>query len=544
MNNLKNNIVLSFKLFFCLLAIISIFEFFEKESFSQVNTEWIARFNGPGINMDFAKVIALDLKGNVFVSGEAKYAGSGGDITTLKYSNSGVLLWVATIPGTGGDEVNTIAVDSSGNVYVGGSYALSGIKWEYILVKYNPQGVKLWQQVYVGSNYQNKIMSMALDNFGYIYVTGSFDQNCATIKYDTAGAVQWIRSFSSAFPYALKLDSASNVYITGTSNFNYWTIKYDSAGAMMWTDIYNGPGNDVDVSYALALDHSANVYITGSSRRIPGGIFSADYATIKYNSSGVRQWVQRYNGPMDFIDVGTAICTDALGNIFVTGTSGGYGSDYYTIKYNPDGVEQWAQRYNGSTQTNSPEDANAMAIDLAGNIYVTGKSGNDFSSEDFATVKYNTNGVQIWVARYDVNVRGKYDEAYAIAVDRFNNVYVCGTSDSNTFAFRDYCTIKYSQVTGTSVISGLIPVKFSLSQNYPNPFNPTTKIKFDVPKPSFTKLIIYDMLGREVTTLVNEELKPGTYETDWDASYYSSGVYFYKIISGDFVETKKMVLMR
>ncbi len=102
---------------------------------------------------------------------------------------------------------------------------------------------------------------------------------------------------------------------------------------------------------------------------------------------------------------------------------------------------------------------------------------------------------------------------------------------------------------GIIQISSEIPEKFSLSQNYPNPFNPQTKIKFDVPanvkgQTSNVKLVIYDLLGREVTTLVNEELKPGTYEADWDGSNFSSGVYFYKIISGDFVETKKMVLMK
>ena len=93
-------------------------------------------------------------------------------------------------------------------------------------------------------------------------------------------------------------------------------------------------------------------------------------------------------------------------------------------------------------------------------------------------------------------------------------------------------------------LSSEIPNNFNLTQNYPNPFNPQTKIKFAVPKSSFTKLIIYDLLGREVTTLVNEELKPGTYEADWDGSNFSSGVYFYKLVAGDFVETNKMVLMK
>ncbi len=101
---------------------------------------------------------------------------------------------------------------------------------------------------------------------------------------------------------------------------------------------------------------------------------------------------------------------------------------------------------------------------------------------------------------------------------------------------------------GLNNLSEALPLNYNVFQNYPNPFNPQTKIKFEVPKASFTKLIIYDLLGREVATLVNEELKPGTYEADWSAngggSNFSSGVYFYKIISGDFVETKKMVLMK
>ena len=98
-------------------------------------------------------------------------------------------------------------------------------------------------------------------------------------------------------------------------------------------------------------------------------------------------------------------------------------------------------------------------------------------------------------------------------------------------------------------INSEIPKEFSLSQNYPNPFNPVTKIKFDVPsnvkrETSNMKLIIYGVLGREVATLVNEQLKPGTYEVEWDASNFPSGVYYYKLTAGDFVSTRKMVLLK
>jgi hypothetical protein len=99
-------------------------------------------------------------------------------------------------------------------------------------------------------------------------------------------------------------------------------------------------------------------------------------------------------------------------------------------------------------------------------------------------------------------------------------------------------------------LSNHVPMDFSLSQNYPNPFNPATTIRFDIPpsrgaRGMIVKLFIYDILGREITTLVNEQLKPGTYEAEWDGSNYSSGVYFYKLsINNEQLATKKMVLIK
>ena len=101
-----------------------------------------------------------------------------------------------------------------------------------------------------------------------------------------------------------------------------------------------------------------------------------------------------------------------------------------------------------------------------------------------------------------------------------------------------------SFIVGINQISSEVPKSFSLSPNYPNPFNPNTKIKFQIAKLGNAKLIIYDALGREVTTLVNERLQPGMYEAEWDASSYPSGVYFYKLESSSYAETKKMVLIK
>jgi type IX secretion system substrate protein len=112
-----------------------------------------------------------------------------------------------------------------------------------------------------------------------------------------------------------------------------------------------------------------------------------------------------------------------------------------------------------------------------------------------------------------------------------------------------YNTCYTSPPIGIEPLSNELPAKFQLYQNFPNPFNPVTKIKFDIPsnvkrETSNAKIIIYDVLGREVATLVNEKLKPGTYEVEWDGTNYPSGVYYYRLVAGDFSETKKMVLIK
>ena len=100
-----------------------------------------------------------------------------------------------------------------------------------------------------------------------------------------------------------------------------------------------------------------------------------------------------------------------------------------------------------------------------------------------------------------------------------------------------------------SAIGNEIPSQYSLSQNYPNPFNPVTRIKFHIPRVNgngseIVLLKIYNSLGKQVSELVNQDLPPGTYEYEWDASNYSSGVYFYTLTSGFFKETKKMLLIK
>jgi photosystem II stability/assembly factor-like uncharacterized protein len=99
-------------------------------------------------------------------------------------------------------------------------------------------------------------------------------------------------------------------------------------------------------------------------------------------------------------------------------------------------------------------------------------------------------------------------------------------------------------LTAIHPVSNQVPKSYSLSQNYPNPFNPSTKIRFDLPKQSFAKLNVYDVIGKKISILINKELNAGTYEIEWNASAYPSGIYFYVLSAGDFKGTRKMILIK
>ena len=109
----------------------------------------------------------------------------------------------------------------------------------------------------------------------------------------------------------------------------------------------------------------------------------------------------------------------------------------------------------------------------------------------------------------------------------------------------DGAIIKYKHsISSVQDEEEYIPEKFILQQNYPNPFNPSTKIKYQIPEINFVTLKVYDVLGNEIVTLVNEEKPIGSYEVGFDATSLSSGIYFYKLQAGDFISTKKMILMK
>ncbi len=361
--------------------------------------------------------------------------------------------------GTNIDRAEDMAMDAAGNVYVTGlGQGVSG-NFDYVTIKYDAVGTEIWRTEYNGTgNSLDEAHAIAVDPSGNVYVTGwsyggaGTGYDYATVKYNSTGVQQWASRYTNVAggtdeAWDIDVDNVGNVFVTGSSdgagtNSAAATVRYNSAGVQQYANRFEGVGTSIDAGFAIYVDSlTGTAYVTGYTFQSAAADF--DYITLKYNLAGVQQWATQYNSPDGNYDEARAIAVDASGNVYVTGYSQTLvltNYDYATVKYNSAGVQQWQVRYNGTG--NDYDRANAIALDAAGNVYVTGKSvGVGSTAEDAFTIKYDNSGVSQWTARYNGAANG-YDEAKALAVDTSGNVYITGYSYSSG-SNNDYLTIKY-----------------------------------------------------------------------------------------------------
>ena len=237
------------------------------------------------------------------------------------------------------------------------------------------------------------------------------------------GTEAWVQRYShdiGSDDRAAKVitDADGEVIVAGTSDAgitgsDWLIIKYSSTGVPLWTNRYDGPGNGDDFVRAVAVDGNGKVLVTGYST---GKGSRYDYATIAYSKAGVPLWTNRYNGTGNNDDAANGLAMNGNGNVFVTGQSQGSSSgwDYATIAYSGAGVPLWTNRYRGPA--NSEDMASAVAVDGNGRVFVTGHMG-----QEYGTIAYSGTGVPLWTNRYA-------GIANAMAVDSNGNVFVTGES--------------------------------------------------------------------------------------------------------------------
>lgn len=269
----------------------------------------------------------------------------------------------------------------------------------------------------------------------------------ASSAHAAAPIEQWARRYSQAISSSeqarkVVTDSVGNVIVAGNTGdlgdtgdagvADMLIIKYSAAGTPLWTNRYDGSARSTDDPTALAVDGNDNVFVTGKSLGLGSGF---DYATIAYSSAGSPLWTNRFNGPGNTDDTAQALAVDAAGNVLVTGTAivNSTNSDYATIKYSGTGVPLWTNFHHGGPYGNV---ARSLATDSTGNVFVTGYEvsliflGSNVMANAYATVAYSEAGAPLWVQRYQV---GRTARPNAIAVDRDGNVFVTGTIVTPTF---------------------------------------------------------------------------------------------------------------
>jgi len=490
---------------------------------------WNSYYRGQNSNTDWGGRVKVDDSGFVYITGTIDWGPSG--CATIKYAPNGDSVWTRVLYNGAG--TGNLLLDKSGNVYIGGSMTL---------IKYDKKGVIQWIRKDSLNNWHISTAAMQFDSSGNIITSGLADfkggKACVVSKFEPQnGNLIWrgLIPILNGKVFAMSIDKNQNILVCGTrgnnnipSYYDYFVIKFDNAGNFIWEMNYTSTGQfTTDWAYDVTTDDSCNVYVTGVGD--PGG--PSEIVTIKYDSSGTQKWLKTFTGA-----TGSRVMLDEMNNVIVAGYSN---SNYIVVKYRNDGTELWSKIIPVNGWASDP----AATLDSAGSIYIGGSKGRGAWS-DLQIIKYNSNGILQWQLTYPGS--GNTSQIpYDIIVDKDGIVYTTGSgSGLGGGTGVKMSTFKISQVTGINIISSYIPEKFSLSQNYPNPFNPTTKINFSLPKEEFVSLKVYDMLGREVSNLVNEKLNAGEYSYDFDGSSLQSGTFFYRLQSENFSDTKKMILIK
>jgi len=490
---------------------------------AQPDTLWSKRFGGG--DLDEGSCVQQTSDGGFIITGYTFSYGEGlSDIWLIKTDDSGDTLWTKTFGGDQDDMANYVQQTNDGGYILVGYTRSSGAGiFDVWLIKTDDTGEMEWSKTYGG------------------------------VDSDIGIAVQQ----TSDGGYAILANSDSY----GAGMLDIWLIRTDSLGDTLWTKTIGDTLRQASKSFQLTSD--GGYIITGhTSHPNPEpdrvGELIADIWLVRTDASGDTLWTRTFESEND--SEGLAVIETSDGSYVIAGYTWDYGwSDLVLIKTDDSGNTLWETILRGW----HVEFPHALLETIDGEYFVFGHTSG---------LGIGTPGDNIWLLKFDDTtgdtlwtkvIGGVGDDRALFGQQTSDGGYILTgytvqrgpLLNPNVGAgFWDLWLIRFapevfSRQLAMTESPGVYPSSYHLHQNYPNPFNPITTVKYDLPDQSRVDITVYDILGRQVKTLVNGNQDPGSKSIIWDATDnegrpVNSGVYMYRIIAGDFEQTRRMMLVK
>jgi outer membrane protein assembly factor BamB len=480
-------------------------------------------------------------------------------------------------------------LDNSGIYLAGGSFMYDSTA-DAFLIKYSLEGDSLFSIVYsLQPNVRDEFNSLAVDANSDLYLTGvttinNFERKMILQKYSSSGEITWSKDFNfKARGVALILDKDGQPILAYDNwegpQYAYLVINsFNTEGDSIWSVVFRDDtsaygigdiirdnenfiyagiiqlqiinGQHIYHSYVACIKDGNLIWyrpLEGSNiRKIVldsennlVAFTQFDSRIYKINSAtGETIWEKNVNDSLYHIPNLYDLGVDQLNNVIVTGNNSNMNAIIQIKKLSSLGEELWLQEYNSQGDFN--DIPMALALDMDNNIYITGASVNSIFKS--YVIKLSTAGELKW--EYHLN-EISYEQLYLWSIIVKDSSLFIGGSLYDFLTKSNIFIMKLDQNLSTGINEIYLKSNsYKLNQNFPNPFNPSTKISYEISQRGIVTLKVFDILGNEVAILVNKELPAGEYEVEFSATGLPSGIYFYQLKAGNFIITKKMLLLK
>ncbi len=588
------------KIELCLALVIAITP---SSIYMQPNILWEKTFGGSG--SDRGHSVQQTIEGGYIIAGSTASFGAGfDDVWLIKTDNKGDTLWTRTYGGFNLDWAQHIEQTSdSGYVVTGVTCSMGEPNGEVWLLKANKYGDTLWTRTFRGEGRGaiGKCVQQTADG-GYI-ITGSINiysdgstPDLWLIKIDSEGETLWTKAYGGKdWDYGndiIEISDSGFVIVGSTSSFgsgerDVWLIRTDHNGDSLWTRTFGGTDGDYGNSVCYASD--GGYIITGSTKSY--GSVGYDVWLIKTDTAGNMLWTRTYGGRSD--DGGESVKPTADEGYIISGTTQGltsHYSDIWMIKTDADGDTLWTKRLGGSYYDVGP----SIQQTTDGGFVIAGYT-RSFGAGDYdvwlvrlcAPVIADTIApaaprcvlaeagdgqvILIWAKNTESDflryrIYGGTTVNSTTAIDSTESAFdttrtISGLNNGTTYYFRiaavdtalnesDFSNEVSATPAALAVDeSSAIPTSFALHPAHPNPFNPSSTIRFDLPHNVDVRIVVYDILGREVARLVDRDMTAGYHQVIWNGRTaigreVPTGIYIARLVTPEFTKSIKMLLLK